>query len=238
MPINVIYGDTDSLFIKNLTTQQQADLIEYGKAKHMVDLELDKHYAFVILSGRKKNYLGVKQAKDGKRILDIKGLTGKKSHTPVFIKKLFKDCCNALLLITVPEQFQEVKQKITEMVGSTLRDMQAQRIPLQHMEFRYTLGKDVKDYTRNIPQHVRVAQLLGEPMCRAGSIIAYIKVKQRKKHTALPLNRVVNLREIDLEKYEEFLQSTLSQILEPMDVEWEAIKEGHSSSSLDDWVCQ
>ena len=83
--ITVLYGDTDSLFIKNPTEEQIVKVIEEAKKDHGVDLEVDKEYRYVVLSDRKKNYLGV--TKKGK--VDIKGLTGKKSHTPTFIKTIF-----------------------------------------------------------------------------------------------------------------------------------------------------
>jgi DNA polymerase I len=80
--IQVLYSDTDSLFVKNPTQEQINKVIEDAKRDHGVDLEIDKVYRYVVLSGRKKNYLGV--AMDGK--VDVKGLTGKKSvdgKTPI-----------------------------------------------------------------------------------------------------------------------------------------------------------
>jgi DNA polymerase, archaea type len=80
--IQVLYSDTDSLFIKNPTPEQINKVIEEAKKDHGVELEIDKEYRYVVLSNRKKNYLGV--TKDGK--VDVKGLTGKKSvdgKTPI-----------------------------------------------------------------------------------------------------------------------------------------------------------
>ena len=70
--IEVLYGDTDSLFIKNPTPQQIQTIIDKAKADHNVELEVEKEYRYVVLSDRKKNYLGV--TKSGK--VDVKGLTG------------------------------------------------------------------------------------------------------------------------------------------------------------------
>ena len=90
--IQVLYGDTDSLFIKNPTTEQIEQVIEWAKKEYNVELEVDKEYRYVVLSKRKKNYLGV--TKSGK--VDVKGLTGKKSHTPSFIKTLFYELLDIL----------------------------------------------------------------------------------------------------------------------------------------------
>ena len=57
-----------------------------------VDLEIDKQYRYVVFSDLKKNYLGV--LSDG--TVDVKGLTGKKSHTPPFIRKAFYDTLEIL----------------------------------------------------------------------------------------------------------------------------------------------
>ena len=97
--IEVLYGDTDSLFIKNPTEQQIQQVIEQAKKDHGVDLEIDKTYRYCVLSNRKKNYLGVTNS--GK--VDVKGLTGKKSHTPPFIKKLFYE------LLDVLSKFKQLK---------------------------------------------------------------------------------------------------------------------------------
>jgi len=80
--IEVLYGDTDSLFIKNPTKEQIQTVIEQAKKDHGVDLEIDKTYRYCVLSNRKKNYLGV--TKEGK--VDVKGLTGK-NHTHHHLSK-------------------------------------------------------------------------------------------------------------------------------------------------------
>ena len=56
--------NTDSLFVKNPTQEQIHQVIEDTKKEQGVDLEIDKEYRYVVLSGRKKNYLGV--TKEGK----------------------------------------------------------------------------------------------------------------------------------------------------------------------------
>ena len=72
-----------------------------------MDLEIDKTYRYCVLSNRKKNYLGV--TKSGK--VDVKGLTGKKSHTPPFIKKLFYELIEILSKVQTVEDFKKAKQR-------------------------------------------------------------------------------------------------------------------------------
>ena len=107
--IEVLYGDTDSLFIKNPTDAQIQQVIEDAKKDHGVDLEIDKEYRYVVLSNRKKNYLGV--TKSGK--VDVKGLTGKKSHTPKFIKNLFYELLDVLAEVQNIKDFENAKKQIS-----------------------------------------------------------------------------------------------------------------------------
>ena len=57
--IDVIYGDTDSLFLKNPSATKVDEITRWARAKYGVDLEIDKTYRYVVFSELKKNYLGV-----------------------------------------------------------------------------------------------------------------------------------------------------------------------------------
>ena len=104
--IKVLYGDTDSLFIKNPTSEQIQIVTDDAKKNFGVDLEVDKEYRYVVLSNRKKNYLGV--TKSG--TVDVKGLTGKKSHTPPFIRNLFYELLEVLSKVQTVEDFETCKK--------------------------------------------------------------------------------------------------------------------------------
>jgi len=125
--IQVLYGDTDSLFLKNPSQKQTEQVIVEAKKDHNVDLEVDKEYRYVVLSSRKKNYLGV--SKDGK--VDVKGLTGKKSHTPPFIKTLFYEIIEILSKVQVMEDFENAKKQISEIISSYAKKVQSMTVLLQ-----------------------------------------------------------------------------------------------------------
>jgi DNA polymerase I len=84
--IEVIYGDTDSVFLERPSKEQIDGLVSWADTELGIDLDVDKQYRYAIFSSRKKNYLGVYP--DGK--LDIKGLTGKKRHIPPILKDSFQ----------------------------------------------------------------------------------------------------------------------------------------------------
>ncbi|MEM1590266.1 MAG: DNA-directed DNA polymerase I, partial [Candidatus Bathyarchaeia archaeon] len=71
--IQVLYGDTDSVFLKNPTREQIQALEEWAEKTLKMGLDVDKVYRYAVFSSRKKNYLGVLE--DGS--VDVKGLTGK-----------------------------------------------------------------------------------------------------------------------------------------------------------------
>ncbi len=122
--IEVLYGDTDSLFIKDPKEEQIQKVIQQAKKDHGVDLEIDKIYRYCVLSKRKQNYLGVTKA--GK--VDVKGLTGKKSHTPPFIKKIFYELLDILSKVQTMEDFNLAKKQVSEKIAECGKKVEAKEI--------------------------------------------------------------------------------------------------------------
>ena len=104
----MIYGDTDSLFLKNPSSNKVEEISMWARIRLGVDLEIDKQYRYVVFSELKKNYLGV--LTDG--TVDVKGLTGKKSHTPPFIRKAFYEILSILSKVDSERDFESAREKI------------------------------------------------------------------------------------------------------------------------------
>ena len=215
--IEVLYGDTDSLFVKKPTPKQIEDIITRAKIDHNVELEIDKEYRYVVLSSRKKNYLGV--TKNGK--VDVKGLTGKKSHTPPFIKTLFYELLDILSEIKTIEEFERAKNKISDKISECARKVQAKEIPLQDMAFKVMLSKALNEYTKTIPQHIRAAkQLESIREIKKGDIISYVKILNKPGVKPIEMARK---SEVDSSKYMEFMESMLDQLTSSMDLDFDTI---------------
>ncbi|MDI1495670.1 MAG: DNA polymerase type-B [Cenarchaeum symbiont of Oopsacas minuta] len=238
--ITVLYGDTDSLFIKNPSSEQIITVIEGAKKDHGVELEVDKEYRYVVLSGRKKNYLGV--TKKGK--VDVKGLTGKKSHTPPFIKKLFYELLDVLANVHDENNFVMAKKSIMEKITVWVEKLEARKIPLKDLAFHVMLSKSPDEYVKTIPQHIRAAKQLeggsqsdgitsysqhtrvakhiggGDKKLKKGDIVSYVKV-----NTSIGVKPVelAKLSEIDNKKYIEFIESTLDQITSSLGIDFDEI---------------
>nr|AIF08562.1 DNA polymerase I (DPA, polB1) [uncultured marine thaumarchaeote KM3_31_F03] len=215
--IGVLYGDTDSLFVKKPTPKQIEDIITKAKMDHNVELEIEKEYRYVVLSRRKKNYLGV--TKNGK--VDVKGLTGKKSHTPPFIKTLFYELLDILSEIKTAEEFKRAKNKISDKISECARKVQAKEIPLQDLAFNVMISKAPRDYTKTVPQHIRAAkQLETIREIKKGDIISYVKILNKP---GVRPTEMARKSEIDTSKYMEFMESTLDQLTSSMDLDFDTI---------------
>lgn len=149
--MNVVYGDTDSIFLGNPTPEQLNELIQWSKDFLDMELEVDKRYRYLVLSSRKKNYLGV--LPDGS--VDIKGLTGKKRHIPKFLKRAFYDMIEILSKVQSVEEFEEAKMKIKNTVRECYLMLRDRRFSLDDLAFNVMISKSPDDYVKTTPQHVK-----------------------------------------------------------------------------------
>ncbi|MGI0045886.1 MAG: DNA-directed DNA polymerase I [Nitrosotalea sp.] len=225
--IEVLYGDTDSLFLKSPTREQMQNIVNWAKEEFGVDLDLDKEYRYVVFSTRKKNYLGVQ--KDGK--VDVKGLTGKKSHTPPFIRNLFYEILGILSKIQSEEEFLQSKQTIGDMISQSAKRLKTRQIPLNELAFNVMISKAPSEYVKTVPQHIRAAKLLEQTReIKKGDIISYVKIINKPGVKPVEMARQ---DEIDSAKYMEFMESTFDQILSSMDLDFNTLIGAPKQTGLD-----
>ncbi|MDE1861859.1 MAG: hypothetical protein KGI33_02990 [Thaumarchaeota archaeon] len=224
---NVLLHNTDSLFLKGPTREQIQSTVNWAKEEFGVDLDLDKEYRYVVFSTRKKNYLGVQ--KDGK--VDVKGLTGKKSHTPPFIRNLFYEILDILSSVKSEEEFAQSKQKIGDMISQYAKKLKARQIPLTDLAFNVMISKAPSEYVKTVPQHIRAAKLLESTReIKKGDIISYVKIINKPGVKPVEMARP---DEIDSAKYVEFMESTFDQILSSMDLDFNTLIGAPKQTGLD-----
>jgi len=219
--IEVLYGDTDSIFIKKPSEEKLKELIEWTQEKYGIEFEVDKEYRYVCLSGRKKNYLGVTIKGD----VDVKGLTGKKKHTPKIIKDVFNETKEVLKEVETLEQIEVSKGKIIALlrtIYSTFKHREWKN--MEDLSFNVTVTRELDEYKKTTPQHVKAARMLKAQGydVEAGMNISFVKTN--KKLTGGVTVKPVELAkrtEVDVSKYVEFLKSTFEQILEPLNISFE-----------------
>ena len=217
--IQVLYGDTDSLFLKNPSKQQIEELVRWTEHELKMGLDVDKVYRYAVFSSRKKNYLGVLD--DG--TVDVKGLTGKKKHIPVFIKKAFERMKQRLAVVKTPADFENAKKDISGIVHDCYMKLKRREWEsLDDLAFHVVLGDELSSYTKTTPQHVKAARILkdngGE--LKAGDLISFVKVV-REPHVK-PVE-LATKNEIDIDKYVAYLHSTFDQVLDSLGLDFEEI---------------
>lgn len=217
--IQVLYGDTDSLFLKNPSKEQIQELARWTEHELKMSLDVDKVYRYAVFSSRKKNYLGVLE--DG--TVDVKGLTGKKKHIPIFIKNAFGKMKERLAMVKNPGEFEKAKKDIAEIVRDRyMRLKRREWDNLNELAFHVVLGENIERYTKTTPQHVKAAKILKESGVepKAGDLISFVKVT-REPHVK-PVE-LATKNEIDVDKYVAYLHSTFDQVLDALGLDFDEI---------------
>jgi DNA polymerase, archaea type len=261
LDIDVIYGDTDSLFLKNPSEKRVEEVSNWARSNLGVDLEIDKHYRYVVFSELKKNYLGV--LADG--TVDVKGLTGKKSHTPPFIRTAFYNILDILSKVNSENDFESAKEKIKNIIQQNAKDLESRKIPSTDLSFNVMMNKSPLKYGKKIatttttigrattkatsldgrdrggeienykglPQHIKAAKLLQDigREIKAGDIISYVKTKTGDGVKPVEL---VKPEEIDTEKYLEAMETTFDQLISSLNFNFKSILGKPHQSSLDE----
>lgn len=211
--VTVLYGDTDSLFLDHPTEDQLKELIEYSEKKLRVELDIEKEYRYVALSSRKKNYLGV--SKDGQ--VDIKGLTGKKRNTPIFLQEAFMEMIEILSRVRDPDGFASAKDRILQLAREKLTMLERREFDVENLAIRVQMTKNLEAYTKTTPQHVKAARQLQQAgkEVTAGDIIAFVKTTDGVK----PVEQA-DVKDIDVSKYKDLVKSTFEQVLDALGIEW------------------
>jgi len=225
--LEVLYGDTDSIFIRDPPKEKLDELIEWTQNEFGIEFEVDKIYRYVCLSGRKKNYLGVTLKGD----VDVKGMTGKKKHTPPIIKNAFNEVKLILKEVKTPDQLEKAKGEIISLVRHVhliLKNREWTKI--EDLSFNITLSKGLDEYKKTTPQHVKAALKLKDQgySVEAGSNITFVKTLKRVKiktgykyeNDVKPVE-LAKKEEVNVAKYIEFLKSTFEQLLDPMDISFD-----------------
>ena len=212
----VIYGDTDSLFIKlkegegenaeengnriaNDLNKYWSDKIlnEYG-LKSYLEIEFEKYYRKFILTpargseaGAKKRYAGLlleSASGGGKEKLEFVGMEFVRSDWTRLAKEFQVELYSRIFN---NEEIENWLREIVKKVKDGNYD--------DKLVYRKRLRKDVEDYTKNIPQHVKAARMLPE----ASSTVYYVITKRGP----VP----VELKHTDID-YEHYIEKQLKPI--------------------------
>ncbi len=217
--IQVLYGDTDSLFLKNPSKEQIEEVVRFTEHELHMGIDVDKYYRYAVFSSRKKNYLGVLE--DG--TVDVKGLTGKKKHIPIFIKDAFNQMKERIAQVKNPADFEKAKKDIAEIVRNRYMKLKKREWKdMNELAFSVVLGDNVERYTKTTPQHVKAARMLKENGrdLKAGDLIRFVKTTKPPHVKPVEL---ANKNEVDIDKYIAYLHSTFDQVLDALGLSFDEI---------------
>jgi len=248
--VDVLYGDTDSVFLYGPTEEQISKLLDWGLENIGVELGTDYVFRYVVFSDRKKNYFGI--TTNGNII--VKGLMGKKSNTPQIIRKTFTNVLNILKNVNNPDEFPIAREQIVNTLKQMVNKLETGNFTPEDISVRITLSKKLSDYSTWTQTVQAAAQLLGDDNFNeeitVGSTIEYIKLKTPKrivvpnhKNLAFPSgeSQKVSVKPVLLIKEGEKLdgkpvieaaESTFSQILSSIGSSWNDVM---GVMSLDDF---
>ncbi|MFH0896660.1 MAG: DNA-directed DNA polymerase I [Candidatus Bathyarchaeota archaeon] len=216
--IEVVYGDTDSIFLKAPTSKQIEDLVNWSEKELGMELEIDKSYRYAVFSNLKKNYLGVYS--DGN--VDIKGLTGKKRHMPEFLKRAFMEMIRTLGQVNSPKDFEDAKIKISVIVKTCYTKLKNRQYPITDLALNIVISKMPSGYVKTTPQHVKAAALLAKKGAevKPGDIISFVKTTSEAGVKPVQL---AEIKEVDIVKYTEYLKSTFEQVLDSIGIDLDEV---------------
>jgi len=189
--LDVVYGDTDSIFIKHEPEKIEKVCDEISE---MLGLEVkpDKLYTRVLFTEAKKRYCGLLE--DGR--LDIVGLEVIRGDWAAVAKNLQEKVLEIILKKRSPEE-------AAEYVRNFIRDLRARKLPYKDLIIWKTLTKRVEDYAVRAPHVMAAKALLKEGWdLSMGDKIGYVIVAgPGKLYEKAKPHVFASYDEIDIEYY-------------------------------------
>ncbi len=189
--IEVIYGDTDSLFIKYEAGKAQK-LQENVKQQLQLDVEIGEVYKRIFFTEAKKRYAGLRE--DGS--LDIVGLEVIRGDWAEVAKKVQEHVLELILT------GQSAKAAV-DYVRSVVADLKKRKIPFHNLIIWKTLTKPPQDYEVRAP-HVEAAKMLMEKGWRltGGDKVGYVVLQGKGRlYSRVKPYVFANIGEVDVDYY-------------------------------------
>lgn len=209
--LNVIYGDTDSIFVSTTGTgfepscaqQLEVELNEWWDTKltsefnlqSKLEIEFETHFSPFFMptirgleKGSKKRYAGMKISEGHEPQLIFKGLESVRSDwtdlAKTFQTELFRLVFN--------------KQPVSGYIKQTISDLFAGRLD-DSLIYRKKIRQHLNEYTKTTPPQIKAAKLANnlynQPIYRRGSVIPYVMTTQG------PRESLNNSIQIDYQHY-------------------------------------
>ena len=151
---DIIYGDTDSLFLHNPPEESLSKFKDSCNTDLDIELEIKNIYFNFILSSGKKHYLGYGIDDKGKEVLDIVGFEGNKNDRPEFVNNAFKQLVNDVIkdhIDPIPN-LRRAMSDLEEVPSKINPDL---------LKIGKVLGENPEDYKFQSCQAAKIGKALG-----------------------------------------------------------------------------
>lgn len=192
--LDVIYGDTDSLFV----TYDEAKVNEFIKRvekKLGLEIKIDKIYKRVFFTEAKKRYIGL--TPNG--TIDIVGFEAVRGDWAEIAKEVQERVARIVLM-------EGSTDKAVEYVREVIKELREGKIPIEKLIIWKSITKKLNEYSVDAP-HVVAAKRLVEAggKVEVGDKIGYVITKGSGKISsrAYPYFMIKDPREIDADYYVE-----------------------------------
>ena len=220
----VIYGDSDSLFVKrkDASREDYENLVEKIRRRTGLPIRLDHHYKFLVF---------LRQSSDGNfeaarryygKLMDgslyYRGIELRRHDTPAFMKEFQERLISILFDADSAEEILSIQmERAIDYVLETCRKIRRREVPIEKLIIRKVLRKEASKYRSKVPHVIAALQEAqrGKPV-RSGDIVSLIYVNARHKN---PFRRVISADMIlwnqyyDGEKYVEMVLDAAKTIL-------------------------
>ena len=213
---DVIYGDTDSIFVKGLSHNINK-LIDKISESQGLEVRVDKHYRRVLFTENKKRYAGLLD--NGK--IDIVGFEAVRGDWCELAKDIQKHIIEKIL---VSGNINEA----VKLVRSTIMKLRRGEYNIEDLVIWKSLEKDIDEYEVSTPHVIAAKKAIqaGYPITK-GSRIGYVVVKGsgRVSDRVEPYFLVKEKNRVDIEYYvnNQIIPSAL-RILQPFGVKENMLK--------------
>src|SRR6478672_7666311 len=210
--LNVLYGDTDSLFVSGIESKESATkFIDESKSKLKIDVSHEKTFRKLILVS-KKQYIGILSDPDKDPI--ISSMEGIKSDRPAFIQTVFREMISDIKNDTNP--ISKLKQAINE--------LDLRQVPAEKLSISLTLNKNPEEYVNDCFQK----RLGSRNNLKKGDTLVYYKCDKQeivKDHQGNYQTKNVSESndptDISYAKYKEMLINCVKDVIEILGYEIE-----------------
>ena len=188
----IIYGDTDSLFLHNVTDNSLTEFQQKFKEKYHIELEIKNRYDTLLLSAGKKHYIGIE-----KGVLDNVGFEGEKNDRPEFYHMVYDKLVNNIMIDEI-DPLPNIRKAFS--------DLDCCKVDSNLLAISQKVGRDPDNYVVT----ARVGRIARAVNAKEGDLIRYWNSDKKKMGNSWTLDPA----QIDIAKYKELLWNTVREILD------------------------